>query len=278
MQFRLKTVVTSVLPVALAMPSIAVAQSQLSEQPGASPPDTSAGSPASSSPEQQAPIVGESSSSLRVDEDVLLKVTQTHMAQRNYQAALSAAELVLREQRRQRIERSQFPRHGCCCLGAQPAFAVDCGHSASAKTRCLSDLPTQFDNPEFRQDAVRAVSKGVGRLNELITRLSTLRYPKAPNVPTRYVEFTYGDAGSAGSPGAKVIGTCTSVRGVGVGVVPATQGGCSSQRSPVPLRNEAPVEAQAVSAAAQRAAAAMRYVCVMGMVSSEVSDAGSTRG
>jgi YD repeat-containing protein len=29
------------------------------------------------------------------------------------------------------------------------------------------------------------------------TRLSTLRYPKAPNVPTRYVEFTYGDADSA---------------------------------------------------------------------------------
>lgn len=67
MQFRLKTVVTCVLPVALAMPSIAVAQSQLSEQPGASSPDTNAGSPAAFSSEQQSPIVGESSSSLRVD-------------------------------------------------------------------------------------------------------------------------------------------------------------------------------------------------------------------
>jgi hypothetical protein len=34
--------------------------------------------------------------SLRFDEDTLLKVTQQHMAQRNYQSALSAAELVLR--------------------------------------------------------------------------------------------------------------------------------------------------------------------------------------
>jgi hypothetical protein len=36
------------------------------------------------------------SPSLRFDEDALLKVTQQHMAQRNYQSALSAAELVLR--------------------------------------------------------------------------------------------------------------------------------------------------------------------------------------
>ncbi len=54
-------------------------------------------------------------------------------------------------------------------------FVHDLKNTASSLSLMLQNLPTQFDNPEFRQDAVRAVSKGVGRLNDLITRLSTLR-------------------------------------------------------------------------------------------------------
>lgn len=54
-------------------------------------------------------------------------------------------------------------------------FVHDLKNTASSLSLMLQNLPTQFDNPEFRQDAVRAVSKGVGRLNELISRLATLR-------------------------------------------------------------------------------------------------------
>lgn len=54
-------------------------------------------------------------------------------------------------------------------------FVHDLKNTASSLSLMLQNLPTQFDNPEFRQDAVRAVSKGVGRLNDLIARLTTLR-------------------------------------------------------------------------------------------------------
>lgn len=54
-------------------------------------------------------------------------------------------------------------------------FIHDLKNTASSLSLMLQNLPAQFDNPEFRQDAVRAVSKGVGRLNDLIARLTTLR-------------------------------------------------------------------------------------------------------
>lgn len=54
-------------------------------------------------------------------------------------------------------------------------FVHDLKNTASSLSLVLQNLPAQFDNPEFRQDALRAVGKGVGRLNELIKRLSSLR-------------------------------------------------------------------------------------------------------
>ncbi len=54
-------------------------------------------------------------------------------------------------------------------------FVHDLKNTASSLSLMLKNLPAQFENPEFRQDALRAVSKGVGRLNDLILRLGSLR-------------------------------------------------------------------------------------------------------
>lgn len=56
------------------------------------------------------------------------------------------------------------------------AFCVhDLKNTASSLSLMLRNLPAQFENPDFRQDALRAVSQGVNRLNELIGRFSLLR-------------------------------------------------------------------------------------------------------
>ena len=39
----------------------------------------------------------------------------------------------------------------------------------------LQNLPTHFDDPLFRADALQAISKSVGRINDLINRLTALR-------------------------------------------------------------------------------------------------------
>jgi putative PEP-CTERM system histidine kinase len=56
------------------------------------------------------------------------------------------------------------------------AFLVhDLKNTASSLSLTLRNLPAHFDNPEFRQDALRALSKSVERVNELISRFTTLR-------------------------------------------------------------------------------------------------------
>jgi len=54
-------------------------------------------------------------------------------------------------------------------------FIHDLKNTASSLSLMLRNLPAQFENPDFRQDALRAVSQGVNRLNELIGRFSSLR-------------------------------------------------------------------------------------------------------
>jgi putative PEP-CTERM system histidine kinase len=54
-------------------------------------------------------------------------------------------------------------------------FVHDLKNTASSLSLMLQNLPQQMENPEFRGDALRAVTKGVGRLNDLIGRLSLLR-------------------------------------------------------------------------------------------------------
>ncbi len=54
-------------------------------------------------------------------------------------------------------------------------FVHDLKNTASTLSLLLANLPAQFENPAFRQDAFRAVAKSVTRINELIGRLSLLR-------------------------------------------------------------------------------------------------------
>lgn len=54
-------------------------------------------------------------------------------------------------------------------------FVHDLKNTASTLSLMLQNLHDHFEDPAFRQDALRAVSKAVGHLNDLISRLSLLR-------------------------------------------------------------------------------------------------------
>lgn len=60
---------------------------------------------------------------------------------------------------------------------AMAAFFVhDLKNSASTLNIMLQNLPVHFDDPEFRQDALRGIGKTVNHINRLITRLGMLRH------------------------------------------------------------------------------------------------------
>jgi putative PEP-CTERM system histidine kinase len=60
---------------------------------------------------------------------------------------------------------------------AMAAFFVhDLKNAASTLSLMLKNLPVHFDDPEFRADALRGISKTVSHINELIGRLSVLRH------------------------------------------------------------------------------------------------------
>lgn len=54
-------------------------------------------------------------------------------------------------------------------------FVHDLKNTASSLSLTLQNLPQHFDDPAFRQDALRAVSKSVDRVNHLIRSLGLLR-------------------------------------------------------------------------------------------------------
>ena len=54
-------------------------------------------------------------------------------------------------------------------------FVHDLKNAASSLSLMLQNLPTHFDDPEFRADALRGVGKSVAHINHLISRLSELR-------------------------------------------------------------------------------------------------------
>ena len=59
---------------------------------------------------------------------------------------------------------------------AMSAFLVhDLKNSASSLNLMLKNLPRHFDDPAFREDALRGMGKAVGRINDLVVRLSSLR-------------------------------------------------------------------------------------------------------
>lgn len=54
-------------------------------------------------------------------------------------------------------------------------FVHDLKNAAASLSLMLENLPAHFDDPEFREDALRGVGKSVGHINHLISRLGELR-------------------------------------------------------------------------------------------------------
>jgi putative PEP-CTERM system histidine kinase len=54
-------------------------------------------------------------------------------------------------------------------------FVHDLKNTALMLSLMLENLPIHFANPEFREDSLRGISRTVERINDLISRLSTLR-------------------------------------------------------------------------------------------------------
>lgn len=55
-------------------------------------------------------------------------------------------------------------------------FVHDLKNAASTLNLTLQNLPDHFDDPEFRQDALRGLGKSASHINHLITRLGELRH------------------------------------------------------------------------------------------------------
>jgi putative PEP-CTERM system histidine kinase len=55
-------------------------------------------------------------------------------------------------------------------------FVHDLKNTASTLNLMLQNLPIHFDNPDFRQDALRGMAKTCDHINRLISRLSLLRH------------------------------------------------------------------------------------------------------
>jgi putative PEP-CTERM system histidine kinase len=56
-------------------------------------------------------------------------------------------------------------------------FVHDLKNAASTLNLTLQNLPTHFDDPEFRADALRGIASTVDRINTVTSRLSSLRGP-----------------------------------------------------------------------------------------------------
>ena len=54
-------------------------------------------------------------------------------------------------------------------------FVHDLKNTASTLNLMLQNLPVHFDDPAFRKDALRGISKTADRINQLIGRLSAFR-------------------------------------------------------------------------------------------------------
>jgi putative PEP-CTERM system histidine kinase len=59
-------------------------------------------------------------------------------------------------------------------------FVHDLKNTASTLNLMLQNLPVHFDDPDFRADALRGISKSADRINQLIERLSVLRRKLEP--------------------------------------------------------------------------------------------------
>ena len=64
-------------------------------------------------------------------------------------------------------------------------FVHDLKNAAASLNLMLKNLPVHFDDPEFRQDALRGIGNTAQRIDDMIARLSELRHrPEAVRVDT----------------------------------------------------------------------------------------------
>jgi len=68
-------------------------------------------------------------------------------------------------------------------------FVHDLKNAASTLNLMFQNLPAHFDNPAFRQDALRGIGKSVEHINCLVERLSLLRY----ELKIKPVEFNFNE-------------------------------------------------------------------------------------
>ncbi len=99
--------------------------------------------------------------SLTTEELDLIRTLATHIAARLYVYRL--ADQVMQGKQMEAFQ-------------AMSAFFVhDLKNTASTLSLMLQNLPRHFDDPAFREDALRAVSKSVNRINEMIAKLALFR-------------------------------------------------------------------------------------------------------
>ncbi len=89
---------------------------------------------------------------------------------------------------------------------AMSAFFVhDMKNAASSLNLTLQNLPKHYDNPEFREDALRGLAKTADRISLLTNRLATLRQNAHPTlVPgdlNTIVESVLAEVGKTATPG-----------------------------------------------------------------------------
>ena len=85
------------------------------------------------------------------------------------QVAASLLKLRLTEEIMERKEMEAFQ--------TMSAFLIhDLKNAASTLGLMLENLPTHFDNPAFREDALRGIGSAASRINDLINRMNALRH------------------------------------------------------------------------------------------------------
>jgi putative PEP-CTERM system histidine kinase len=85
------------------------------------------------------------------------------------QVAASLLKLRLTEEIMERKELEVFQ--------TMSAFLIhDLKNAASTLGLMLENLPTHFDKPAFREDALRGIGSAAGRINDLINRMNALRH------------------------------------------------------------------------------------------------------
>ena len=85
-------------------------------------------------------------------------------------------------------------------------FVHDLKNAASTLSLTLQNLPVHFDDPAFRQDALRGIGETTNRINQLVSRVGALR-PLEPKLVEVDLNLLVADALEAlkGEPGITVV-------------------------------------------------------------------------